>query len=75
MSEFLKLNGKDLTRGAILAALLVLTSSLTTIFESGNFPTVSQIIEIAKWTGMAAVSYLLKNLFSNSTNEPFKAEK
>ena len=74
MSEFLKLNGKDLTRGAVLAALLVLTSSFTTILEAGAFPTVAQLLQIGKWTGMAAISYLLKNLFSNSSNEPFKPE-
>jgi hypothetical protein len=74
MSEFLKLNGKDLLKGAIVAALAIITASLATILDAGALPTTAELANIAKVAGTAAISYLLKNLFTNSSNVPFKPE-
>jgi hypothetical protein len=75
MSEFLKLNGKDLFKGMIVAALAVITASLSVILDAGALPTVAEWLQIAKVAGTAAVSYLLKNLFTNSNDELLKADK
>jgi len=75
MSEFLKLNGKDLFKGMIVAALAVITASLPVILDAGALPTVAEWLQIAKVAGTAAVSYLLKNLFTNSNDEMLKADK
>lgn len=74
MSDFLKLNGKDLFKGMLVAVLAVVCSSLSVILDGGNIPTSDEWISILKVAGTAAVSYLLKNLFTNSKDEVFKAE-
>lgn len=75
MSEFLKLNGKDLFKGMIVAALAVITGSLSVILDAGALPTSAEWLNIAKVAGTAAVSYLLKNLFTNNNDELLKADK
>ena len=74
MSEFLKLNGKDLFKGMLVAVLAITTSSLSVILDAGALPTVAEWASIAKVAGTAAVSYLLKNLFTNSSDQVLKAE-
>jgi hypothetical protein len=74
MSEFLKLNGKDLFRGLVVAVLAIITSSLSVILDAGALPTSEQLIGIAKVVGTTAVSYLLKNLFTNSNGQILKPE-
>jgi hypothetical protein len=74
MSEFLKLNGKDLFKGMIVAALAVITGSLSVILDAGALPTGEEWLNIAKVAGTAAVSYLLKNLFTNSSDQVLKPE-
>lgn len=74
MSEFLNLNAKDLIKGLILAAIVAALGSLQNILAEGSLPTVEQWMAIGKMAGSAIVSYLLKNLFTNSKDEPFKVE-
>lgn len=74
MSEFLKLNGKDLFRGLVVAVLAIITSSLSVILDAGALPTTEQLLGIAKVVGTTAVSYLLKNLFTNSNGQILKPE-
>jgi len=74
MSEFLKLNGKDLFKGMLVAFLAIITSSLSVILDAGALPTMAEWVNIAKVAGTAAVSYLLKNLFTNSSDQVLKAE-
>jgi hypothetical protein len=74
MSEFLKLNGKDLFRGLVVALLAIITSSVSVILDAGALPTAEQLIGIAKLVGTTAVSYLLKNLFTNSNGQILKPE-
>lgn len=74
MSEFLNLNGKDLFKGLIVAVIMAVLGSLQTIIADGSFPTADEWITIGKMAGSAIVSYLLKNLFTNSKDEPFKVE-
>jgi len=69
MSNFGKLDLQDLLKGLIIAVLAVVTSSLTVIFDAGHFPTSAEWLSIGKIAGTAAVSYLLKNLFTNNTGD------
>jgi len=75
MSSFLSLNAKDLVKGLVVAALVAVLGSVQTILEAGELPTADQWGNIAKMAGAAIVSYLLKNLFTNSQDQLFKAEK
>jgi hypothetical protein len=74
MSDFLKLNGKDLFKGMLVAVLAIITSSLSVILDAGALPTAQEWLSIAKVAGTAAISYLLKNLFTNSSDQLLKAE-
>lgn len=69
MSNFGKLDWTDLIKGLIVAVLAVVTSSLTVIFDAGGIPSAEQWMNITKVAGTAAVSYLLKNLFTNNTGD------
>jgi len=74
MSDFLKLNGKDLFKGMLVAVLAIITSSLSVILDAGALPTAQEWVGIAKVAGTAAISYLLKNLFTNSSDQVLKGE-
>jgi len=74
MSDFLKLNGKDLFKGMLVAVLAIITSSLSVILDAGALPTAQEWLGIAKVAGTAAVSYLLKNLFTNSNDKLLKPD-
>ena len=69
MSNFGKLDWSDLLKGLIVAVLAIVTSSLSVIFDAGAIPTAEQWMNIAKIAGTAAVSYLLKNIFTNNTGD------
>jgi len=74
MSEFLKLNGKDFFKGMLIAVLAIITSSLSVILDAGELATSQEWLSIAKVAGTAAISYLLKNLFTNSSDQVLKGE-
>lgn len=75
MSDFLKINTRDLVKGAVVAVLAVVTSGLVTILESGALPTVQQLKGIGMVALTAGVSYLLKNFLTNSQDEVLKKEQ
>jgi xanthine/uracil/vitamin C permease (AzgA family) len=74
MSDFLKINVRDLVKGSVVAVLAVLTSSLVTILESGALPTVEQLKKIGLIALTAGVSYLIKNFLTNSQDEVMKKD-
>lgn len=74
MSNFMSLNGKDLIKGLVVAALVAVLGSVESILSAGELPTADQWASIAKMMGAAMVSYLLKNLFTNSQDELFKKD-
>lgn len=74
MSNFMSLNGKDLLKGLVVAALVAVLGSVESILSAGELPTADQWASIAKMMGAAMVSYLLKNLFTNSQDEIFKKD-
>lgn len=70
----MSLNGKDLIKGLVVAALVAVLGSVESILSAGELPTADQWASIAKMMGAAMVSYLLKNLFTNSQDELFKKD-
>lgn len=68
-STFLKLNLKDLLKGLVVAVLTAVITSLYQAFQDGGMPTAEQF-KTAGLIGVgAALSYLLKNLFTDSVAE------
>lgn len=72
LSEFLKLNILDLVKGIITAAFAAVLAIIYPIVESGSL--VFDWGMIWKAALLAAVSYLLKQLFTNSDGQLFKKE-
>ena len=69
MSEFLKLNGRDYFRAVFLVFITtvggLLYSFLTT---NASLPGWPEVLEWLKVGGIAALSYLVKNLLTNSSD-------
>lgn len=73
-SEYLKINFHDLAKGATVAAGTVMLSLVGTMMESGLTVTDEQLMMSVKMGLLAAISYLIKNLFTNSNDQMFKSE-
>jgi len=76
-STIFKLNLKDFIKGALLAALAAIATALLQIVDSGNIMTLFEWITLKPIliVGLTAfVSYLLKNLLTNSEDKHFKSE-
>lgn len=75
MSKFLNLDYKDVLKGAIVALLAILLRGFHEIFAEGRLPNTEEATAIG-WAAISAgFSYLLKNLFTNSSGEIFTREK
>lgn len=68
-SEFLKLNLKDLGRGAIVAILTAVLIALEPIIQSGDIPDIEQLKAIGIIGISAGVAYLIKNLLTSSKDK------
>lgn len=73
-STYLTINIADLIKGATVAAGTVMLSLISSMIESGAFITDAQLIIAVKTGVLAAISYLIKNVFTNSKDEMFKSE-
>lgn len=73
-SKYLTVNALDLVKGSIVAAGTVILSLLGTMIQSGAYLTEEQLIVAVKAGVLAAISYLVKNMFTNSNDELFKSE-
>ena len=73
-SKYLTVNALDLVKGSIVAAGTVILSLLGTMIQSGAYLTEEQLIVSVKAGVLAAISYLVKNIFTNSNDELFKSE-
>jgi hypothetical protein len=75
MSGFFKLNLQDAFKGFIVAALAVIVAGVGTIIDSNALPTLAQLQAIGIAGLIAGVSYLFKNLFTNSDGQIAKTEQ
>jgi hypothetical protein len=65
-SRLFKLNGRDFFKGLLVAVVTALLSGIYNIIQSGGEITVKSVIIPGV---LAMISYLLKNLFTNSSDE------
>lgn len=73
-SSFGSLNRKDLINGVVIAFLAAFVGSLVELLKGGSFPSWEQLKGVGLVSLTAALSYIVKNLFSNSQGETFTKE-
>lgn len=75
-ARFFSLNGNDLLKGLLIAFLTALLTGLLELFQAGpflfNWVTFQPIVYAAVAAGM---SYLIKNMFTNSQGQLLVSEK
>lgn len=75
-SNFFNLNWADLGKGLLIAFLTAMLGGLLELIQAGTLPTTwVQFQPILELSLAASVSYLLKNLFTNSEGQLAKGEK
>jgi hypothetical protein len=76
-SKFLKLNATDFIKGLVLAAITALITGTYELIQSGWALTFDWITwkPIIMTTAAAALSYLIKNFFTNSSGNVLTAER
>jgi hypothetical protein len=74
-SDFLKINLRDLSRGIVMAILGSVVSALLVIINNGKLPTLDEWKNVGMLGLMAGISYLLKNLLTNSNDQFLKKEE
>ncbi len=73
-SKFLNLDVKDAVNGFIVAFLSAALTGLITTLDSGVLPNVAELKQAGVIGLTAGLSYLLKNLVTNSKGDILKAE-
>lgn len=75
-SKFLSLNLSDLGKGLVVAVVVAVLVGLNASLNAAvpHFPTVEEFKQIEISGAAAAVAYLLKNLFTNSSNQLAKKD-
>lgn len=71
-AKFLQLGWKDVLKGMIVAVLTAVVTVLYTTIQSGGLSFDWALI--GKTAAIAALSYLLKNVFTNSEDQFMKKE-
>ena len=73
-SQFSKLDIGDIAKGMIVAGIMGGLVSIYDILQSGVLPTKEQLLKAGLLALGAAISYLLKNVFTNSADQFAKKE-
>jgi hypothetical protein len=73
-SSFLKLDTQDLVKGFVVAFLSASLTGLVAILDSGALPTLIELKQAGIVGLTAGLSYLLKNLLTNSQDELLKKD-
>ena len=74
MSNFLRLDYKDVLKSAIVTIIALLLQSVLDILNQNRIPSVEEISSIGWVAIISGVSYLVKNIFTNSNGELFHKE-
>jgi VIT1/CCC1 family predicted Fe2+/Mn2+ transporter len=74
MSNFLNLNVDDLVKGFIVAFLSTALTGVVSTLDSGVLPTLVELKTAAIVGLTAGISYLLKNLLTNSQGVVLKKD-
>ena len=75
MSNFLNLNAQDLLKGLTVAVLWVILTGVYTLYTSWSVISLASLEQIWLAGLMAWVSYLIKNVFTNSQWNLLQAEQ
>ena len=74
MSNFLNLNFDDLVKGFVVAFLSAALTGIVTTLDPGVLPTLAELKSAGIVGLTAGLSYLLKNLLTNSQGEILKKD-
>jgi hypothetical protein len=74
-SEYFRLNWYDFSKGMIVSVITAIITALYKISEEGRFPNGSDLETVAKVALAALLSYLVKNLFTDSTGTVASTER
>lgn len=74
-SKFLSLDTKDAINGFIVAFLSAALTAVLATLDSGTLPTLAELKSAGIIGLTAGLSYLIKNVLTNSNGELVKAEK
>jgi hypothetical protein len=74
MSNFLNLNFDDLVKGFIVAFLSTALTGVVATLDSGALPTLAELKSAGIVGLTAGISYLLKNLLTNSQGVVLKKD-
>jgi VIT1/CCC1 family predicted Fe2+/Mn2+ transporter len=74
MSNFLNLNVDDLVKGFIVAFLSTALTGVVATLDSGALPTLAELKSAGIVGLTAGISYLLKNLLTNSQGVVLKKD-
>lgn len=74
-SKFLTLDTKDAINGFVVAFLSAALSTILATLDSGTLPTLAELKSAGIIGLTAGLSYLIKNVLTNSNGELVKAEK
>ena len=74
-SKFLTLDTKDAVNGFIVAFLSAALTAVLATLDSGTLPTLAELKSAGIIGLTAGLSYLIKNVLTNSNGELVKAEK
>jgi hypothetical protein len=72
-SEFLKLNGSDFGKGAVVAVFGAILPIIQSVIETGNFEFDWKAIGTVAMS--AFIAYIAKNLFTSKEGKLFKKDK
>ena len=75
MSKLFNLNLSDAVKGLVIAVLTTVLTGLLKVFETGTLPSTSDLQQIGVIAITAGISYLLKNVFTNSDGKLLSSEK
>jgi hypothetical protein len=73
-SNFLRLDTSDLVKGFVVAFLSASLTGIINILDAGTLPLLSDLKQAGIVGLTAGLSYLLKNLLTNSQDEILKKE-
>jgi hypothetical protein len=74
LAKFGTLTGSDFLKGLIVSVLTTATAALYSILQTNALPTIAQLKQIGIVAFFAGISYLIKNMSTNSQDQVFKAE-
>ena len=74
-SKFLTLDTKDAVNGFVVAFLSAALTAVLATLDSGTLPTLAELKSAGIIGLTAGLSYLIKNVLTNSNGELVKAEK